>query len=182
MDFGIILSGAPEGYLFNLSAQTFIQVCAHLINIAILAIILSKVLYKPVRNFLQGRSDKIRSQLEQAGDDYMQATELKHQYEQKLKDIDHECNEILDEARKQAAETVRKIVADAKKEADAIMERASANVDMEWERAQAAMRLAIIEVSEAMTEKFVKLAINKETRDRLFEEAMDELEGITWRS
>jgi len=51
---------------------------------------------------------------------------------------------------------------------------------MEWERAENDMRTAIIDVSAVMAEKFVSLAINKETHDRLFEETISDLEGMTW--
>jgi F-type H+-transporting ATPase subunit b len=182
LDLGIVFGSAPDGRLFGLDMQTVVQIVAHLINVSILAFILAKLLYKPVREFLHKRSDRIREQLEQAGGEMARGKELRLLYEQKMKDIELERDEILDEARKLAAETGRQIVADAKKEADAVRERATANVDMEWERAEAAMRQAIIDVSAAMTEKFVTLAINKETHDRLFDETMAELEGMTWRN
>ena len=52
---------------------------------------------------------------------------------------------------------------------------------MEWERAESEMRTAIIDVSAMMAEKFVTLAINKETHDKLFNETMADLEGMSWR-
>ena len=182
MDFGIVFGSAPDGRLFGLDTQTLVQICAHLINVSILAIIMAKLLYKPVRDFMHKRSDRIREQVEQVGDEMARATDLKLQYEQKMKNVERERDEILDEARKLAAETGRQIVAEAKKEADAVRERATANVEMEWERAEGAMRQAIIEVSAAMSEKFITLAINEETHDRLFAETMAELEGMTWRN
>jgi len=182
IELDFIFSSVPDGRLFGLDAQTFIQSIAHFINVAILAIILSKLLYKPVREFMRKRTDRINEQVENAGVVMAKATDLKLQYENKMKDVERERDVILDEARKVAAETGRQIVAEAKKEADAVRERATANVEMEWERAETAMRQAIIDVSAAMTEKFVTLAINKETHDRLFDETMAELEGMTWRS
>jgi F-type H+-transporting ATPase subunit b len=180
--FEFLLSSVPEGRLFGLDSQTLLQIIATLVNVSLLAFILSRLLYKPVQNFLQDRSEKIKGQMEQTRDDMAKATELKLLYEQKIKGAEQEREEILDDARKVAAETGRQIVAEAKNEADAIRTRAAANVEMEWERAQNEMRQAIIEVSAAMAEKFITLAINKETHDRLFAETMSELEGMTWRS
>jgi len=140
------------------------------------------LLYRPVRAILQKRTSRIEGQLKHAEDEMEKAAKLRREYEQKLEEIDNEREEILSEARKTAAETGRRLVADAKKEAEAIKERAASNVEMEWERAEADMRTAIIEVSAAMAEKFVTLAINKETHDRLFLETMSDLEVITWRN
>jgi len=182
--FGIVSTGVgvPDGRMFGLDLQTLLQSGVHFINIALLAFILAKLLYRPVLDFMRKRSDRIREQVEQAGSEMARAAELKLQYEQKMKEVERERDDILDEARKLAAETGRQIVAEAKKEADAVRERAAANVEMEWERAETAMRQAIIEVSAAMSEKFVTLAINKETHDRLFDKTMAELEGMTWRN
>jgi F-type H+-transporting ATPase subunit b len=177
-----VLTAVPEGRLFGLDMRTLIQMGANAVNIAVLAFILAKLLYKPVRRFMRARADGIRSQLDFARDETAKAKEMKLQYEQKLSDIDRERNEILDEARKQATESRQQIIAEAKLEADAVKERAAASVQNERERAQAEIKLAIIEVSAAMTEKFVNLAINKETHDKLFDETMAELEEMAWRS
>ena len=167
--------------MFGLDGQTFIQIVANLINLVILALVLGYLLYKPVRNILRKRTERIQGQLMQAEEEMTRAVELRRQYEQKMEDIDRERDDILGEARKQASEAGRKLIAEAKAEAEVVKERATKNVEMEWERAEDEMRTAIIEVSAAMAEKFVSLAINKDTHDRLFAEAMSDLEGMTWR-
>ena len=152
-----------------------------MLNVAILALVLALLLYRPVRNVLQKRTDKIRDQLTHAEQEMSKAIELRQQYEKKIEEIEREREDILNEARKQATETGQNIVATAKEEAATVKERAAANVEMEWERAETQMRTAIIEVSAAMAQKFVTLAINKETHDQLFAEAVSDLEGMTWR-
>ena len=181
MDFGLVLASVPDGRPFGLDSQTLIQIIANLINVGILAFFLARMLYRPVREILRKRTDRIQNQIAQAAEDVEKATEMKRQYEQKLEEVSREREEILSEARRLAAETSQRLVAEARKEADAIKNRATANVEMEWERAEAEMRTAIIDVSAVMAEKFVKLAINKETHDRLFSETMSDLEGMSWR-
>ena len=187
MDFGFLLSTAavatelPTGRVFGIDQQTLIQIIANIINVAALAAILAYLLYKPVRTILQKRTSRIQGQLLQAEEELEKATELRQKYEQKMEDAEREREEILGEARKIAADSSRRILAEAKKEADTIRERATANVEMEWDRAQNDMRTAIIDVSAMMAEKFVSLAINKETHDRLFDETISDLEGMTWR-
>ena len=185
MDFGFLLSFAaeeiPAGRVFGIDQQTLIQIIANIINVAVLAAFLAYLLYKPVRNILNKRTSKIQGQLLQAEEELEKATELRHKYEQRMEEVEREREEILGEARKVAADSSRRLLAEAKKEADTVRERAAANVEMEWERAENDMRTAIIDVSAVMAEKFVSLAINKETHDRLFTETISDLEGMTWK-
>ena len=187
MDFGFLqfavetAAELPPGRVFGIDQTTLINIIANLINVAVLAAFLTYLLYKPVRNILNKRTNKIQGQLIQAEEELEKATELRRSYEQKLEEIEREREEILSEARKIAADSSRRMLAEAKKEADTIKERAAANVEMEWERAENNMRTAIIDVSAVMAEKFVSLAINKETHDKLFEETISDLEGMTWK-
>jgi len=187
LDIGFLLSTAsaaaelPAGRVFGIDQQTLIQIIANIINVAALAAVLAYLLYRPVRNILNKRTSRIQGQLIQAEEELEKATELRRKYEAKMEDVERERDEILGEARKVAADSSRRLLAEAKKEADTIRERAAANVEMEWERAENDMRTAIIDVSAVMAEKFVSLAINKETHDRLFNETISDLEGMTWR-
>jgi F-type H+-transporting ATPase subunit b len=186
LDFGVFLSSAvsvdfPDGRVFGIDSQTLIQIIANVVNVAALAAVLAFLLYRPVRNILNKRTSRIQGQLIQAEEELDKATELRQMYEQKIEDIEREREEILGEARKNAADSSRRLIAESKKEADIIRERATANVEMEWERAENDMRTAIIDVSAVMAEKFVSLAINKETHDRLFDETISDLEGMTWK-
>jgi len=185
MDFIVVLSSAvsdlPPGRVFGFDSQLVIQIVANALNVAILAGFLAYLLYKPVRDILRKRTSKIEGQLMQAEEEMERATELRQKYEQKIEDVEREREEILSEARKFAADNERRIISEAKQEADAIRERAAQSVKVEWERAENDMRTAIIDVSAVMAEKFVSLAINKETHDKLFNETVSDLEGMTWR-
>ena len=181
MDFALVLANASRDRLFLMETQTLINAGTNLLNVAILATVLAFLLYRPVRNILRKRMDKIQGQLSQAEEEMSKATELKLLYEKKLEDIESERDEILVEARKQAAEKGRMIVTEAKKEAESVKERATANVKLEWERAETEMRAAIIDVSAVMAEKLVALSVSKETHERLFDETMTDLGGMTWR-
>ena len=185
MDFIVVLSNAasdlPPGRVFGFDTQLLISTVANALNVIILAGFLAYLLYKPVRDILRKRTSKIEGQLLQAEEEMQRATDLRQQYEKKMEDAEREREEILSEARKFAADNERRIIAEAKQEADSIRERAAQSVKVEWERAENDMRTAIIDVSAAMAEKFVSLAINKETHDRLFNETVSDLEGMSWR-
>ncbi|MCL2366047.1 MAG: ATP synthase F0 subunit B [Oscillospiraceae bacterium] len=172
------LSLPPFGMDFN----TVLSAAFNLVNVAVLAVVLAFLLYRPVREVLQKRTERIQKQLSQADDELKQAISLRHEYEQKIEDIEREREEILETARKQASDSSRRLLSEAKAEADTVKERASRTVEMEWERAQMEMRNAIIDVSSVMAKKLVKHSLTKGVQDSMFDETVSELEGMTWRN
>jgi F-type H+-transporting ATPase subunit b len=128
------------------------------------------------------RSERIAGQLEHAANEAAKADELKALYEQKLGGIEAERDAILGDAHAKAAESSRQLIDEAKAEAAAIRAKAQANVALEWERAQAEMKGAIIEVSAAMSAKFIRKAMDAEAGEKLFAETVSELGELSWRS
>ena len=176
----VLLSAVPDGRLFGLDMQTFYSILIQLFNAAVLAVLLSFILYKPLSNFLRKRSEGIRAQLNKAEEDMSKADELKAQYEKKLQNIEAERAEVLESARLLAAEKSRQMLADARKESDSLWERARADIEKERERAKEAMKQHIIDISSVMAEKIVVHTIDYYTQERLFSEALAELEDASW--
>jgi len=177
-----LLESAPPGRVFGIDMQTLIGMGITFLNIAFLSFMLSYLLYKPVREFLLKRTMRIREQLQFAEQEQAKGTELKQQYEQKMKDIERERNDILDAARKQAADKTKQQLAEARSEAEATKARAFQEIELEQERVQDEMKKAIIDISSAMTAKFLSRAIDADTQEKLFNETMAELEEIAWHS
>jgi len=177
-----IAAAVPEGRLFGLDQQTLVQFGINLFNIALLAVIMAKLLYRPVRKILKKRSDRISGQIEQAAIEMARASEMKLEYEQKLKDIEREQDTILESARRIATDSGRMIISEARRESEAIKARATANIEMERERVQEEMRLAIIDVSREMAEMYLERELDKGDHERFFAKAMADLEGTSWQS
>ena len=163
--------------IFALDKQTMITVGIQLLNACVLAAVLTYLLYKPVRKFMQKRADGIGAQLNRAEEDRAAADQLKARYEQQLADIDLERIKILEEAQRFAAEKKSQLLDETEKEIAAMKERAAADLRAERGRANEELKLHMIETAAAMAEKFVAFAMDENTRDRLFDETLAELEG-----
>jgi len=173
----LFLAATPEGRVFALDQQMLISVGIQLFNACVLAAVLSYLLYKPVRKFLQKRAEGIQAQLTHAEESIAGAEELKALYEQKLEEIERERLAILEAAQDRAAEKSKQKLEAAEQEAAAAKERAETEIRREREEAKDAVRLQIIEVAGALAEKFVAQALlDKDTQDRLFAETLAELE------
>jgi len=175
-----LLLVAPEERMFGLDMQTMMTVIPQAINIAILAAVLYLLLYKPVRNFLKKRADKIQGQVDHAQKDMDTARDLKAQYEKSLEEVGLERTSILEEAYRVASEKSRGIIQDGRQDAEALRARALTDIEKEQEQAREALKLYIITLASAMAEKIVVHSIDQETQERLFQETMAELEDKLW--
>jgi len=180
----LFLGAAEEqGFLemFSLDAQTFIQMVPHLISFIVLVLAFTYFLYKPVKRILQARADRIAEDVSTAEANKLAASELREEYEQRLRDIEAERTAILEEARADAAKRLNTILGHAKTEADEIRDKAKRDIVAEQERVKQEVHQAIIDIATDMAEKLVSATINKQDHDRLFNESLTELENTAFR-
>lgn len=182
--FGVALiqNAVPDGRMFALDTQTLISIGIQLLNFCILAVILGFILYKPVQKYMNKRTERISRQIGDAQNKTARAEELKAEYEAKLTEIAAERAAALESARLEAAERSRQVLDAARSEAAAIRQRAEESVLAEEERLKKEAWQYIVEISSLMAEKLVRKTIDSETHERLFAEAMAELEETPWPS
>ena len=179
-DASLFLLSVPDGRVFGLDQQTLIQIGINLFNIAVLAAVLSWLLYNPVRKFMGARTERIASQIEGAARQQKEAEDMRDEYEAKLAMIATEREEILENARRLAAENTKQTMAAAKAEAEGVRERAAAEIEHERERVRAEMKQVIIEVSTAMTEKILVASVDDAVYERMFAATLTEMEQAKW--
>jgi len=113
-----------EPRVFDLDLQLLADSALMIVAVFVLFLIASYLLFNPVRDMMAKRQAKIKGELDDAAKDKEDAAALKAEYEEKLKNVDKEAEEILSDARKRALANENRIVADAKEEASRIIERA----------------------------------------------------------
>jgi len=168
----MLTTDLPQGRVFALDGQTFTQVAVVLLTLIPLSFILTKLMYKPVKEFIKQRNDKIAGQLNQAKSDTDKAEELKLQYEEEIKTIEAERDEIIDSARKKAADAGKLILSDAKKEADALIAAAKDKIQQDRKNAEKELKLNIMQVSSAMSQRFLVRVINEDDASKLYDEVI----------
>ena len=181
-NLGTFVALAEGGRLFGLDLQLLLDAAITAVNVFILFILLSYILYNPVRTMLKKRQDKITSDRETAESDKAEALALKKEYEEKLKAADKEAESILSEARKVAMHNEQKIVDEAKQEAARIIERANAEAELEKQRVADEVKQQIISVAAVMASKFVAKAMDDQENDALIEQTLSEMGENTWLS
>ncbi len=178
----VLASAEMEPRLFDLDFQLIHDSVLMIIAVFTLFLIASHFLFNPVRDMMQNRQNRIKSELENAAADMENARALKEEYEAKLRDIDKEAEEILSEARKKALANENKIVSDAKEEAARIIERAGVEAELEKNKAVDEVKREMVVLASLMAGKVVNAAIDTTVQDSLIEETLKEIGEGTWLS
>lgn len=162
-----------------MDAQMFIGMIPNIVSFIVLVVLLTKLLYKPVNKILQTRADRVESEMKDAAENKVVSAELKAEYEQKVRDVEIERASILEKALKQANARRAQILDEVKVEAQEVKDRASRDIATEREQIKGAVHQAIIDISTEMAARFITASIDKKAHDRLFTEALIELEATT---
>ncbi len=168
--------------LFDLDMQLVHDVILLAIAVFFLFLAMSYLLFNPVRKMLEDRKLKIKTELDDAAADKSDAAALKAQYEDKLKNIDKEAEEILSEARQKALRNEAKIVEEAKAEASRIIARANEEALLEKKRVVDEMKQEMIAVASAMAAKVISANIDVNIQNQLVDETIKEMGDSTWLS
>ncbi|MCL2405677.1 MAG: F0F1 ATP synthase subunit B [Defluviitaleaceae bacterium] len=174
--FLFLLDSLPPDRFFGIDEQALAQAAFNALGVIVLGIILTWLLYKPVRSFLRERTQRIQNQMDEARESRAAAGELRAKYDHQLKDIDVERTSILEEARKQASEQRAHILSIAKDEAKDLTDKAGIEIAAERERVRDELHTAVIDISLEMAEKLLAASIDKKAHERLFTEGLAELD------
>lgn len=168
--------------IFDLDLQLIHDSIFLAINVFILFVLMSYLLFNPVRDMLSKRRERIQNDIETAAQNKDDAIALKAEYEAKLKEIDKEAEMILSDARRKALKREEEIVNEAKAEANRILERAHNEVVLEQKRAVDDMKKEMVRIASIMAGKVVAQSMDVEIQDTLIEETLKEMGDSTWQN
>ena len=178
----LLTGGESMERLFDLDWQLLADSCLTIIAVIVLFFAMSYFLFNPARKLLNDRKEKIRGELENARNNQEAAIALKAEYEEKLKEIDKEAEAILSDARKRALANENQIIAQAKEEADRIIERARVEAQLEKQKLSDEVKKEIISVASVMAGKLVAASIDTTLQNQLIDETLKEIGDDTWQN
>lgn len=178
----LLTGGESMERLFDLDWQLLADASLMMIAIFILFLALSYFLFNPVRKLLSDRREKISNELDDAHENMEYARRLKAEYEEKLKDVNKEAEGILGDARKKALANENQIIAQAKEEASAIIERARIEAQLEKQKMADEVKKEMIVLASIMAGKVVTASIDTTVQNELIEETLKEMGESTWQS
>jgi F-type H+-transporting ATPase subunit b len=168
--------------LFNLDPQLLHDAVLLAISVFVMFTFLSYLLFNPARDFLKKREERVKGNIDSAEKAKADAENLRAEYEEKLRSIHKEEDEILSAARKRALENEAKIIDKAKEEAAAIIERANKQTELAVKKAEDDMKKEIITVASMIAGKVVSGNIDLTIQDSLIDDTLKEIGEKTWQS
>ena len=168
--------------LFGIDMQLLMDALQFGASVFVLFLFASYLLFNPVRKLLKDRQEGIQKNISDAAADKESAKELKELYENKLKGVEKEAEQILSEARQKALKNEARIMDEAKEEAGRIIERARQEAALEKKRAIDEVKQEMVAVASMMAAKVVTASMNIQIQDTLVEETLKEMGDSTWLS
>ena len=178
----VALSSGLGDYIFGLDPQLLVDSAITILAMFFVFLLLSYLLFNPARNLMEKRQEGIREQMETAAREKQDAIQFKAEYDEKIKNVQKETDEILSEARKKALKKESVMLEEAREEAAQIVARANREVDLEKSKVKDEMKQEIINVATAMAGKIVASSLDESKQSQLLADTLEEMGDETWLS
>ncbi|NLM05013.1 MAG: F0F1 ATP synthase subunit B, partial [Clostridiales bacterium] len=149
--------------LVNFNFTFFIQI----VNTLILFFVLKRILFKPVTEFMDKRTQGIENAIQEAEDKKQESDRLKDEYEQKIQDIQLERNKIIEEATQKARIKTDEILEIANEEAKQIIEKAKNEIDREKQKMMNELKDEISTLALLAASKVIEKDLDSNTHEQM---------------
>lgn len=153
-----------------------LDIVIHIINIAVLYLLLRSLLYRPVSAYLGARSARIEEELATAQKTRQQADEVKRQLEERLESAEEEARAIVRKEEEKAAEESARLLADARKGADEIMAAAAGRIAQEKALAMSSMREETAQLATEIAARILRREVSLEDNRAVVSNFFSEME------
>lgn len=178
----VALSSGLGDYIFGLDPQLLVDSAITILAMFFVFLLLSYLLFNPARDLMEKRQEGIREQMETAAREKQDAIQFKAEYDEKIKNVQKETDEILSEARKKALKKESVMLEEAREEAAQIVARANREVELEKSKVKDEMKQEIINVATAMAGKIVASSLDESKQSQLLADTLEEMGDETWLS
>jgi len=141
----------------------------------ILLLILRLTAWKPILTGLTQREEFIRKSLDDAKREREQAERLLAEYVAKLEQAKEQAAEVVEEGRRDGEETRRRIAAEAKAEAEAIIERAKRDIGLARDEAVRQLHEETIVLATTIAGKMIRRELSAADHQALLDESLAEM-------
>jgi F-type H+-transporting ATPase subunit b len=138
--------------------------------------VLKRYAFGPIQKLIDDRQQRIRRALEEADNARDEARRLLEEHRKLIGDARGEAEEIRSVARQEAEAQMRRVKAEAEADRQRRLEETSRQIDAETRRALEAIRAEVAELSLVAAEKITRGALDDKDQRRLIDEAIGDLD------
>ena len=163
--------GAPAGPTFwGIPTAKWWDLLWRTLNFAVLAIVLAKLLSKPIANGLKGRRQSIREEFENLEDRKAEADKVYQEYEEKLSSIEQEIDAIIKNAIAQGEAEKERIIEDGKRAAQDMKRQAEMAIQHELAEAKLKLREDVANQAVVLAEELIRKNLQEPDQVKLIED------------
>jgi len=146
-----------------------------IINLLILYIFLKKILFVPVTKFMDNRTQSIKDSIANAEKLKAESEEMRQKYEDQLKNVYVEAEQIIKDARNRADDEYKAIINAAQKEAEELIAKAHEEIELERQRMMKRIRNEVAGLALSAASKVIEANMNTERNRKLVDKFLDEV-------
>jgi F-type H+-transporting ATPase subunit b len=167
----VFASAAPSGPTFwGIPTTKWWDLLWRTLNFAVLAIVMAKLLSKPIANALKGRQQSIREEFENLEDRKAEADKVYQEYEEKLSSIKQEIDEIINNAIAQGEAEKKRIIEDGKRAAQDMTRQAEMAIQHELAEAKLKLREEVANQAVVLAEELIRKNLQEPDQVKLIED------------
>lgn len=164
----VFFAGASDG--LALGNMLFL-----LIAFVILMLLLKKFAWGPVVKMMDDRANKVAHDLDSAEDARQQAEKLSKERQEQLTAARTDANKIVADAKKSADAQGKKIVADAQTNAQTLKDRAATQIEQDRSEAMTSAKNDVADLSVTIAQKIIQKELKLDDQKALIDAYIDGL-------
>ncbi len=145
---------------------------AQLVNFFLLLVLLRIFLYKPILAMLDRRAQTIREGLEAAEKSKEQAASAEEDVAKQLEEARQQSQANITQAQETANRIQEEARAQARREAETLLERARGEIQLERDQAISELRKEFAELTVSAAEKVIGQSLDRQAHQRLIDEVL----------
>ncbi len=152
------------------------QILTHILGFLIALWVLRRYAWGPLLGLLEERRRRIKADFDAAADKRREAEEAAARYAARLKDIETEARQKIQEAITDGRRIAGEIREEARGEAHRIIEKARADLQRDLAKARVELKNQIVDMTITATERVVRQSLDADAQRRLVTKFVEELE------
>lgn len=152
------------------------ELVAQIVVFVILVVVLRVLFWQRILNFIEMRRKHIRTELETIQQGKEEISQLKEEYQDRIRDIDIQAQIALQKAVEEGKKQVGQMRKQAEKEAAEIIERAKQDIKYELLRAKGKLKNEIVELTIKAMQELIQERITEEDDRRIVMGFLEKIE------
>ena len=158
------------------------QIIFNITNTIILFIALRHFLFKPVKAFMDERTNSIQESIDTAEEKNREAERLSAEYNRKLELAHEEGREIVRNSTRHAERKAEEIVNAAREDAQRMKVKAHKDIELEKANASKSIKGEVASIAVLAASKIINKTIDEDTNRNLIDEVINEIGDERWSS